>query len=184
MKNIRVLDLFAGAGGLSEGFISTGFNVISHVELDNAACCTLKTRVSYHYLKSIANLHYYYDYLSGKINRSQFYDLIPEVELKKIINLPIGEETNQQIFNIIDSNNNNQGIDIIIGGPPCQAYSLVGRARCKDGMKSDPRNYLYIEYGKYLKRYSPKIFVFENVLGLKSANNGLHLQNMKNLFNQ
>lgn len=184
MKNIRVLDLFAGAGGLSEGFISTGFNIVSHVELDVAACYTLKTRIAYHYLKRNANLQHYYDYLSGKISRNHLYDLIPEVELRKIINLSISKDTNQQIFDIIDKNNDNQQIDVIIGGPPCQAYSLVGRARCKDGMKNDPRNYLYIEYGKYLERYNPKIFVFENVLGLKSANGGLHLQNMKKLFNQ
>lgn len=182
MKNVKVLDLFAGAGGLSEGFTLAGFDVVSHVEMDHAACNTLKTRVAYHYLTSNDNLQAYHDYLTNKINRSQFYSLIPNHELCKVINLPIGAETNDRIFKLVEINNN-QNIDIIIGGPPCQAYSLVGRARSKDGMMSDPRNYLYIEYGKYLKRYKPKVFVFENVLGLKSANSGLHLENMKDLFN-
>jgi DNA (cytosine-5)-methyltransferase 1 len=75
-------------------------------------------------------------------------------------------------------------VDIIIGGPPCQAYSLVGRARSADGMTTDPRNFLYIEYAKYLERYRPKMFVFENVLGLKSAGGGVYLQNMEKLFLQ
>lgn len=184
MKNIKVLDLFAGAGGLSEGFILNGFDVVSHVELDRAACYTLKTRVAYNYLKSTSSLGHYYSYLSGKINRDQLYDLIPLTELNKVINLPIGENTNHQIFNLIDKNNNNHTIDIIIGGPPCQAYSIAGRSRLKDRTENDPRNYLYIEYGKYLERYNPKLFVFENVLGLKSASGGLHLKNMKSLFNK
>ena len=51
---------------------------------------------------------------------------------------------------------------MIVGGPPCQAYSLIGRARDKDGMKNDSRNYLYKEYAKFLKEYNPKVFVFEN----------------------
>jgi DNA (cytosine-5)-methyltransferase 1 len=60
----------------------------------------------------------------------------------------------------------------VVGGPPCQAYSLVGRAIDKDGMKKDPRIHLYKEYAKFLKNYNPKVFVFENVMGLVSADDG------------
>ena len=73
-------------------------------------------------------------------------------------------------------------VDLIIGGPPCQAYSLVGRARSENGMEGDPRNYLYKQYAGYLKKYQPKMFVFENVVGLKSAKKGTYLKNMEALF--
>ncbi len=73
-------------------------------------------------------------------------------------------------------------VDVIVGGPPCQAYSLVGRARDKKGMRGDPRNYLYVQYGRFLHRYNPKMFVFENVLGLLSAGEGKHFTNIKKYF--
>lgn len=68
---------------------------------------------------------------------------------------------------------------------PCQAYSLVGRARDENSMIGDKRNYLYTLYAKFLKRYKPKYFVFENVLGLLSAKDKdgkLHFQKMQLLF--
>ena len=68
--------------------------------------------------------------------------------------------------------NKNSGIDIIIGGPPCQAYSIAGRVRDENGMKDDYRNYLFESYLKVVKKYSPKLFVFENVPGLLSAKPG------------
>ena len=71
---------------------------------------------------------------------------------------------------------------MVIGGPPCQAYSLVGRARDEKGMKDDPRNFLYKEYAKFLKNYRPKAFVFENVLGLISAEKGIYFKNMQKYF--
>ena len=72
-----------------------------------------------------------------------------------------------------------------MGGPPCQAYSLIGRAADKNGMKDDDRNYLYIQYAEFLKKYKPKAFVFENVLGLLSAkdkNEEKYLDKMLKLF--
>ena len=76
----------------------------------------------------------------------------------------------------------NRKVDLIIGGPPCQAYSLVGRARSENGMEDDPRNHLYLQYADYLKKYNPKIFVFENVLGLTSADGGGYFEKMKTEF--
>lgn len=70
-------------------------------------------------------------------------------------------------------------IDLIIGGPPCQAYSLVGRARSDDGMASDPRNHLYLRYCEIIEHYRPKMFVFENVQGLYSAGNGHYYESLK-----
>ena len=176
------IDLFAGAGGLSEGFIRAGFEAVAHVEMDKAACFSLKTRIAYHHLKESGQYDIYLSYLKDKLTRSELYAFVPDELLNTAINLPIGPEYNNAIYQSIDNNRNGKEIDVIIGGPPCQAYSLVGRARDENGMKNDPRNYLYVQYANYLERYQPKFFVFENVLGLKSANDGSYLLNMEKLF--
>src|ERR1035437_782686 len=181
MSNPTYIDLFAGAGGLSEGFIRAGYKPVAHVEFDQAACFTLKTRLAYHYLKENKNLAPYIDYLKGNISRSDLYSLIPEELLSTVINKTIGVD-NKVIFKEIDILSGKKEVDLIIGGPPCQAYSLVGRARSDDVMKRDPRNHLYVQYAGYLEKYKPKYFVFENVLGLKSAKKGTYLLNMKKLF--
>jgi DNA (cytosine-5)-methyltransferase 1 len=182
MAELNYIDLFAGAGGLSEGFIQAGFNPIAHVEMDEAACFSLKTRVAYHYLKANSQIEHYVSYLKGDINRSELYDLIPAHFLDSVINLSIGADNNDKIHRLIQKQLAGKEVDLIIGGPPCQAYSLVGRARSENNMNGDPRNYLYVQYAKYLERYQPKMFVFENVLGLKSAKEGLYLKNMEKLF--
>jgi DNA (cytosine-5)-methyltransferase 1 len=179
---MNYIDLFAGAGGLSEGFINAGYKPVAHVEMDLAACNTLKTRLAYHYLKSEGKPDIYLDYLKGKISRLELYKKTPSTLLDSVINLPIGPENNETIFKIISDQLNGEDADLIIGGPPCQAYSLVGRARSEDGMKSDPRNHLYVQYAAFLERFRPKMFVFENVLGLKSAKKGTYLENMRKLF--
>ncbi|TNE74901.1 DNA (cytosine-5-)-methyltransferase [bacterium] len=180
--SLNFIDLFAGAGGLSEGFVRAGFNPIAHVEIETAACNTLKTRTAFHYLKSENRLDEYVQYLKGDINRSELYSKLPDQLLQTIINEPIGDENNDYIFAKIDSCLNRKNVDLIIGGPPCQAYSLVGRARSKTKMEGDPRNYLFEQYARYLERYKPKMFVFENVLGLKSAKKGYYLNQMQQRF--
>lgn len=182
MNNFRYIDLFAGAGGLSEGFTKANFEPVAHVEIDEAACFTLKTRTAYHFLKDNNKLNIYVDYLKGGITRRELYDCIPNELLEAVINLPISEEYNCKIHKAIENRLSGQKVDLIIGGPPCQAYSLIGRARSETGMKGDHRNYLYVQYAEYLERYQPKLFIFENVIGLKSAGEGVYLENMKNLF--
>ena len=179
---LTYIDLFAGAGGLSEGFIREGYSPIAHVEMDEAACFTLKTRIAYHYLKSIGKFDTYVSYLKGEISRSTLYEFVPKELLSSVINLPIGDENNPKIHAQIQEQLKKRTVDLIIGGPPCQAYSLVGRARSANGMLDDPRNFLYIQYAGYLEKYRPKMFVFENVLGLKSARQGLYLDKMEKLF--
>jgi len=184
---MNFIDLFSGAGGLSEGFIRAGFNPIAHVEIDKAACNTMITRAAYHYLKRSDNIDPYLDYIQNKITRTELYSLIPESEIKSVINLPIGEENNEVIFNTIDSLKGRESIDFIIGGPPCQAYSIVGRSRDENRMQGDSRNYLFKEYAKFLDYYQPKYFVFENVIGLKSAktkDGHSYLQMMRDLFKE
>ena len=181
-KKLTYIDLFAGAGGLSEGFIRAGFEPVAHVEQDVAACNSLKTRTAYHFLNSIDKKDVYYAYLKNEITRDELYRNVPFKLLDTVINLPIGSKSNPIIHKKIADLLGEKQVDLIIGGPPCQAYSLAGRARSKNKMDGDPRNYLYILYSKYLERYQPKMFVFENVLGLKSAKDGLYLNNMKKLF--
>ena len=77
-----------------------------------------------------------------------------------------------------DKLNEDQSVDLIVGGPPCQAYSIVGRARDPQNMQSDPRNFLYKYYLRFIDRYKPKMFVFENVPGILSAKNGDHLKDI------
>jgi DNA (cytosine-5)-methyltransferase 1 len=177
---IRYIDLFAGAGGLSEGFYSQGFTPVAHVEYDKAACFTLKTRLAFHFLKENRKIKLYYKYLKGEIGREQLYSYIPENVLKSVINAEIGAE-NKRIFDSIDDLLRNKNVDLIIGGPPCQAYSVVGRASLKH-KKDDERTRLYIQYGRFLKKYSPKMFVFENVPGILSAANGQYFRNLQSYY--
>jgi DNA (cytosine-5)-methyltransferase 1 len=77
-RRICYLDLFAGAGGLSEGFIRAGFEPVAHIEMNSAACFTLKTRMSYHWLKAHKKLEIYKAYLEGTISRCALYAEIPD----------------------------------------------------------------------------------------------------------
>jgi DNA (cytosine-5)-methyltransferase 1 len=173
---MNYIDLFAGAGGLSEGFIRAGFNPIAHVEMNKDACDTLKTRTAFHYLKQENRIEEYYDYLKQKISRDNLWSKIPEDLINSVINSEISQETLPTIFKKIDKQLGKQKVDLVIGGPPCQAYSVAGRARDPKGMSEDPRNHLYKYYVEFLKRYKPKMFVFENVPGILSANNGGYLE--------
>lgn len=181
----KYLDLFAGAGGLSEGFIRAGYEPIAHVEMDAAACYTLRTRTAYHWLKKGNNLAPYTKYLAGDITRKDFYALVPKEILDSVLNYEISEESLPAIFKDIDSLLGGEKLDLIVGGPPCQAYSIAGRSRSECKMVGDKRNYLYRLYAEFLKKYQPKYFVFENVLGLLSARDedgSLHFDNMRALF--
>jgi len=179
---MHYIDLFAGAGGLSEGFIKAGFEPVAHVEMDRAACYTIKTRLAYHHLKKAKQTSKYVDYLRGKIDRDALYATLPKGVHDSVINATISATTLPSIFERVDALTRGKKVDVIIGGPPCQAYSLVGRARDANGMKNDARNYLYKHYASFLKRYQPKVFVFENVLGLRTAAKGMYLADMKECF--
>lgn len=184
-NNYNFIDLFAGAGGLSEGFVQAGFNPIAHVEKDSYACQTLVTRSAYYYLKQSGNIKIYYNYLSGKITSKEFLNFIPKHITQTIICETMSGNTLPNIYKTIDGImklQNIRNIDVVVGGPPCQSYSLVGRAqsiRMDVPMSYDPRNTLYKLYAKFLTKYQPKMFVFENVIGIKSANNGEIWENLK-----
>ena len=175
------IDLFAGAGGLSEGFIRAGFTPIAHIEMNKYACDTLRSRMAYHYLKQHNRLEEYIKYLKEKQegeSGQKLWEKVPDEVIDSVINKEISDETLADIFIKVDKLKGNKQVDFIIGGPPCQAYSIVGRARDPKNMKKDPRNFLYKYYLQFLKRYEPKMFVFENVPGILSAQNGIHLENI------
>lgn len=152
----NVIDLFAGCGGLTDGFLQTGkYNTLAAVDWEFPTVQTLKKR------------------LSTKWN----YDL----EKENILHFDI-QRTDELINGFNDAKygnsvgldnliGNNQ-VDLIVGGPPCQAYSIAGRVRDENGMQDDYRNYLFESYVKLVNHYKPKAFVFENVEGILSAKPG------------
>ena len=147
-RKYNFIDLFAGCGGLSEGFYKQGYNALAHVEINSTACKTLRTRMK----------HYGYTNANEAVLE---LDITRDAVIDKIEDAVQGKE-----------------VDVIIGGPPCQAYSSLGRAKDDNAMKDDPRNYLFESYVKVLNHYMPKFFVFENVTGLLTAKiNGEHIIN-------
>lgn len=150
----KFIDLFAGCGGLEDGFLQSGKYT------DIAAVEWLKPQVNtlIHRLETKWNI-------PDAKERVMHFDIQREEELfsgwddKKF-----GSSNGLDYF--VD---NAEGIDVIIGGPPCQAYSIAGRVRDENGMHDDYRNYLFEHYLNVVDRYRPKVFVFENVPGILSA---------------
>ena len=184
MSKLNYIDLFAGAGGLSEGFIREGFHPVAHVEMDKFATDTLKTRLVFHHLSEMKNLKPYCAYLKKGIDRDTLWDSVPDELMQSVINEAICDSTIQQIFSTIDEHLVGEKIDVIIGGPPCQAFSIAGRSRDPKRMKWDRRKSLYRYYAEFLKRYKPKVFVFENVPGLLKDVNSTYLKSMLKLFGE
>lgn len=183
-KKYTFIDLFAGAGGLSEGFVRAGFSPIAHIEMDKYACETLKTRAAYHYLDENNKLDIYKKYLQNKKegeDGQKLWDQVPASIVNSVIHATIGPLTIEDIFRKVDALKGKSDVDLIIGGPPCQAYSIVGRSRMGKDVEKDPRNELYKYYVQFLERYSPKMFVFENVLGIVTAKKGEPLKDLKEL---
>jgi DNA (cytosine-5)-methyltransferase 1 len=183
VKQLNYIDLFAGASALSEGFKQLNFNPVAHIEMDTEACLTIKTREAYHHLKETNKLDIYYDYTSGNITRELLYKQLPLENGNTVINTEISDSSLKSIFKTIETNlkrTANSELDLIVGGPPCQAYSLIGRHGVD--WENDHRLKLYVQYGRFLKEFKPKAFVFENVPGIYSANNGSHFTHLKKYF--
>lgn len=185
-RKLKFIDLFAGAGGLSEGFVAQGsFLPVAHVEMNKYACDTLKTRACYYYLNENGKKDIYRKYLRGKITKTQLYESVPSGLLDTVINQEISSSSVESIFEVIDGiiDESQLGdVDLIIGGPPCQAFSLMGRAVDSHNMQKDQRNYLYKQYIKFLDHYKPKAFVFENVPGIQTAGEGKRFKKIIGAF--
>ena len=143
-KKYNFIDLFAGCGGFSEGFYMENYRSLLHLEIDKNACETLKERMRY------------YQYEENEVEKAVLCEDI----------------TNENILEITKEIIGDQRVDVLVGGPPCQTFSSVGRAQDPDSMRNDPRNYLLENYLDILNFYRPKIFVFENVTGLLTAKPG------------
>ena len=179
-----VVDLFAGPGGLAEGFAaakdSTGahpFEIALSIEKDSAAHKTLLLRT---FLRQFDGgfPEEYYTHLNDKIAEPDWESLYPKQwndAVKKALLLEMGAKgTSAALTAALNRVKRKFGSNlIVIGGPPCQAYSLVGRAR-NHGKASyvperDRRHTLYRQYIKILDVLKPKAFVMENVKGLLSS---------------
>lgn len=182
-RTYTYIDLFAGTSALSEGFLRCGFVPVAHVEMNEDACFTIKTRLAYHYLNSKGNITSYTQYLKGEIDRNSLYKLVPDSLISSVINKEISDDTIDSIFEQIDKRllkQRRKKVDFIVGGPPCQAFSMLNRHN--ENIADDDRCLLYLQYGKFLKKYRPMGFVFENVLGLLSSKKN-HFENIKAHFN-
>jgi len=178
------IDLFAGAGGLSEGFIRAGFSPAAMIEMDRYACLTLKTRMAYYYLRNTGRIDIYREYLAGKITREQMYSHVARNFLSPIIEEEITADKLDMLFRKIEcimKENGIQKIDIVIGGAPCQPFSIVARPYIKRA-ENDKRSNLYELYAEFLKKFKPAVFIFENVPGLLSADGGKIWANIRECF--
>lgn len=153
-RKIKVVDLFAGCGGLSEGFMKSGrFEEVAAVEWLAPQVATLRNRMRTKWHKKDAD------------ERIMRFDIQRDEELFAGWDDPVFGKSRGLDYYVHQAN----GIDAIIGGPPCQAYSIAGRVRDENGMRNDYRNYLFEHYLKVVDRYKPRFFVFENVPGILSA---------------
>ena len=178
---IPVVDLFAGPGGLGEGFCSfkknSIFNIILSVEKEKFACETLLLRSFFHQFKKKPND--YYDYLKGNISKDKLFSKYPKKYLKaknSILNIEMGVGKNSLIVSdtIKQLIPNQKQHWILLGGPPCQAYSIAGRSKLKnlkgvENFEKDKRHTLYKQYLQIISKNGPSVFIMENVKGLISS---------------
>ena len=183
---IPIIDVFAGPGGLGEGFSALlnhcgdrEFRIALSVEKDIVACQTLRLRVIQRYLSDAGALDPYFSLLRGEMDRATF-DAFPLVRdaaaeaASEVINAELGKCSvavlDAQIRNALRGATN----WVLIGGPPCQAYSTAGRARRTNDIafEADEKHFLYREYLRIIKVHAPPVFVMENVKGLLSSHHG------------
>lgn len=176
---INVIDIFAGPGGLSEGFASykgkVAFDIRLSVEKEFWACETLRRRKA-QYIDEIATANVLPPLIRSRTNTS-LIEKLPSALAKdvstRVCQATLGdEESNLEVRTRLRKLKLNDRT-VLIGGPPCQAYSAAGKSRNKGNLDYDPlkdhRNFLYREYLRMLVLTKPAVFVMENVKGLLST---------------
>jgi DNA (cytosine-5)-methyltransferase 1 len=181
---IPVIDLFAGPGGLGEGFSSLRdshgdpiFRIRLSVEKDPNAHKTLELRSFFRQFPDGEVHEDYYRYVRGEgITRKELFaahEVEAEAARKEAWNFELADQHAEEIDVRIRAAVNGERTWVLIGGPPCQAYSVVGRVRMRgqdpEKYENDPRHYLYREYLRILATHRPPVFVMENVPGLMSS---------------
>jgi len=155
MKQMNIIDLFAGCGGLLDGILQSGYyNPIASVEWVKAPVETLKNR------------------LKTKWKIEDADTSVIRFDMQRVDELLNGFSNDPEYGSHpgLDQIIGDRIIDGIIGGPPCQAYSVAGRVSVKQTAEQpDYRNYLFEYYLKIVDKYRPKFFIFENVPGMLSA---------------
>ena len=177
-----VIDLFAGPGGLGEGFASNpSYKLVLSVEMDPVAHQTLELRSFYRQFKTPP--HEYYQHVRGEISRQELFDCYPKESKSAKFESCLAElgtpAGNSKVNRRIEKIQETQDLSkcVMLGGPPCQAYSLVGRSRRSGSNKvgeydetKDVRHLLYKQYLRLIKKVKPAAFVMENVRGILSSN--------------
>jgi DNA (cytosine-5)-methyltransferase 1 len=187
-KPIPVIDLFAGPGGLGEGFSSLidkdgnrRFALRVSIEKDPIAHRTLSLRALFRYFPKGKAPDCYYDYVRGKIGREQLFAHpdIPDAAREAALeakNAELGKTPHEEIDGWIETALDGSKEWVLIGGPPCQAYSVAGRSRrtkeSTEAFEKDEKHFLYKEYLRIIENYEPSIFVMENVKGILSTRHG------------
>lgn len=178
---IPIIDLFAGPGGLGEGFSSftnsgkSPFNLALSIEKDAIAHQTLKLRSFVRQFNNDVPEDYYHYIKTDKANISEYlynskFNKQHKAAESEAIKLALGPD-NAKIENLIKERVKNSKNWVLIGGPPCQAYSLIGRARMKkqENFAIDERHTLYENYLQMIAEFKPSVFVMENVKGMLSS---------------
>ena len=181
---IPVIDLFAGPGGLAEGFSSVSdseeklFDIALSVEKEYSAWRTLRLRA---FVRQFGNNipNEYYEYISGNLGSNpeetlfQKYPKEAKSAKAEAIQFTLGQDDNSELDKAIKEKLGDNKKWVLIGGPPCQAYSLAGRVKNHNDSnyipEEDHRNFLYLEYLRILEKFRPSVFVMENVKGILSS---------------
>ncbi len=185
--NIPVIDLFAGPGGLGEGFASFKISKTYHpftinlsIEKDFHANRTLELRSFYRQFQKGEIPLEYYEYLWGRISRDELFKRHPREGKRaqqEAWRATLGETDEDEVEDRIHEAIGYLDRWVLIGGPPCQAYSFAGRSRIRgedkkkktNNYENDERHHLYREYLRILAAFEPPVFVMENVKGILSA---------------
>lgn len=191
LTSIPIIDIFAGPGGLGEGFSAFkkeegAFRIKLSIEKDYIAHQTLKLRSFFRQFPASNVPEDYYNFVKGRISIERLYENWPEEAMaaeaeswcgtlgdpdEKDKNAISDSEVDARINGVLQGNSN----WVLIGGPPCQAYSIAGRSRRQETLldeTKDKRVGLYKQYLRILAVHNPAVFVMENVKGILSARTG------------